>query len=59
MYVWVYVCAYVHMCVGALRVQKRVSHPLELGLQRFVSHLTGVLGTELRAAARTPHALWR
>jgi hypothetical protein len=46
-------CEYVHLCVATSEVQKRSSDPLEIELQVVVSHLTWVLGTELRSSGRT------
>lgn len=40
------VCDFVRVSIGARGVQKKLSDPLELGLQVVVSHHTRVLGIE-------------
>lgn len=42
-------CEYVHVSVGDLWYQKKVSDPLELELKAFVSCWTGVVVVELRS----------
>jgi hypothetical protein len=51
-FIYLYVCMYVHVCVGGRVGQKKVPDPLELELQAVVSCPTWVLETELGSSAR-------
>lgn len=46
-----------HVRAHAHQGEKRTTDPLELELKAVVSHLTWVLGTELRSPGRIIHAL--
>ena len=54
------VCVYVCLCVQEWTFTwkpERASDPLKLELQAVVSHLTWVMGTELRVSEITVHIL--
>ena len=50
-------CHYVHMSSDTSRGQKKVLDLVELGLQAFVSYLTGVLVIKLSSSVRTGNSL--
>lgn len=49
-FIYVYMCEYMHMSIGTSRGHR--PYPLELELQAVVSHLMLVLRTELRSSGR-------